>query len=256
MGDNWLPMPRYKLRKDLVSRILSREPLHGKTCLEIGYGAGDMLLLYAELGLDVHGYDISEQAFDYAGRRVEEHCRSGRISLLRNETDLTGSRFDYIMAFEVLEHIEDDSSCLKNWWNMLKDGGRLLISVPAHTRKWGASDIAAGHYRRYEKEGVRNLLIRSGFNVLELWNYAYPLSILLDIFLHKQYRASGNSLSKEDLSKESGIKRKKNLFNKIVSSDLFLSPFLLLQQFFLEEDLSSAYLIFAEKVPDHGRVEI
>lgn len=253
MGDNWLPMPRYKLRKDLVRKLLSRETLAGKTCLELGYGAGDMLLLYAELGLDVHGYDVSEQAFDYARRRVEEHCKLDRISLLRDETDLAGSQFDYLMAFEVLEHIEDDSSCLNTWWNLLKDGGRLLISVPAHTRKWGASDVAAGHYRRYEKEAMRNLLMRCGFKVLEFWNYAYPVSILLDIFLHRQYRASGNSLSKEERSKESGVKRKKNLFNKIVSSDIFLSPFLILQQLFLEKDLSSAYLVFAEKVSGDWR---
>ncbi len=51
MEDNWLPMPRYKLRRDLVKRILARESLSGKTCLEFGYGSGDMLLLYASLGI-------------------------------------------------------------------------------------------------------------------------------------------------------------------------------------------------------------
>ena len=36
------------------------------------------------------------------------------------------------MAFEVLEHIEDDLSWIKEWWNILNEHGKLLISVPAH----------------------------------------------------------------------------------------------------------------------------
>ena len=73
MEDNWLPMPRYKLRRDLVKRILDGESLSGKTCLELGFGSGDMLLLYASLGLDAFGFDISELAFENARLRIEKH---------------------------------------------------------------------------------------------------------------------------------------------------------------------------------------
>ena len=56
-------------------------------------------------------------------------------------------------------------------------------------------------------------------------------------------------LTKEELSKQSGIKRKRNLLNRLVSSDFFLAPFVVLQRCFLEKDLSSAYLVVAEKMP-------
>jgi SAM-dependent methyltransferase len=253
MEDNWLPMPRYKLRKDLVKRILDRESLSGKTCLEFGYGAGDMLLLYASLGLDAFGFDISESAFEIARFRIEKHpSLRGKIRLAQDKTEVYERRYDYIMAFEVLEHIEDDLYCLKEWWNILNEHGKLLISVPAHRSKWGGSDVVVGHYRRYERAGMTNLLMRGGFKIQYFWNYAYPLSILLDVFQRTALEGPEQGLTKEELSKLSGIKRKRSLFNRFVSSDFFLAPFLVLQQCFLEKDLSSAFLVVAEKTPGNG----
>jgi SAM-dependent methyltransferase len=247
MEDNWLPMPRYKLRKNLVARILQRESLQGKTCLEFGYGSGDMLLLYASLGLDVFGFDISEPAFENAGHRIGNHpWLESRIHLVRDKAGVYCRRYDFIMAFEVLEHIEDDLSCIMEWGSILNEGGKLLVSVPAHRNKWCHNDEAAGHYRRYERTEMKDLLKSGGFKILYFWSYAYPLSILLDVFLHKKYRDIGQT--KEELSKQSGINRKRSLFNRMVSSDLFLASFLVLQRFFLEKDMSSAYLVVAEKM--------
>ena len=69
-GDEWLPYPRYLLRKQLVKILLRREGLRGKKCLEIGYGSGDMLLLYAELGLETYGFDFSTLASQNASERI------------------------------------------------------------------------------------------------------------------------------------------------------------------------------------------
>jgi SAM-dependent methyltransferase len=255
MEDNWLPMPRYKLRKYLVKRILDGESLSGKTCLELGFGSGDMLLLYASLGLDAFGFDISELAFENARLRIEKYpALKGKICLAQDKTEVYARRYDYIMAFEVLEHIEDDLSLIREWWNILNEHGKLLISVPAHQDKWGGNDVVAGHYRRYERAGMSNLLMSGGFKIQYLWNYAFPLSILLDVFLQKTgLEGSDKSLTKEELSKQSGIKRKRSLLNRLVSSDFFLAPFLVLQRCFLEKDLSSALLVVAEKTPRSGR---
>ncbi len=250
MEDNWLPMPRYKLRRDLVKRILEKEPLSGKTCLEFGYGAGDMLLLCASLGLQTFGFDISEPAFENARLRIAKHSElENKIQLLRDKNDVYGKRYDFIMAFEVLEHIEDDLSCIKEWWDILNENGKLLISVPAHRGKWGDNDVVTGHYRRYERADLSNVLTNAGFKIQNFWNYAYPLSILLDLFPQRRvFGGPEQGLTKEELSKLSGIKRKRSLFNRLISSDFFLAPFLVLQRCFLERDLSSTFLVVAEKM--------
>lgn len=255
MEDSWLPMPRYKLRKNLVKRLLERESLSGKTCLEFGYGSGDMLLLFASLGLEVFGFDISEAAVENAGSRIEKNpALKSKISLLPNNCDIHGRRYDYIMAFEILEHIEDDLASLKEWRDILNENGKLMLSVPAHRSKWCGNDIVAGHYRRYEKADMKELLENAGFHVLYFWSYAYPLSILLDIFLGKRAcDESEKGLTMEELSKQSGVKRKRSPFNRLVASDFFLAPFFLMQRWFLDKDLSSAFLVVAEKSSGAGR---
>ena len=101
---------------------------------------------------------------------------------------------------------------------------------------------------------MSNLLMSVGFKIQHFWNYAYPLSILLDVFLQRTgIEGWEKSLTKEELSKQSGIKRKRSLFNRLVSSDLFLAPFVVLQRCFLEKDLSSAFLVVAEKMHRSGR---
>lgn len=255
MEDKWLPMPRYKLRKDLVKKILRGESTQGKSCLELGYGAGDMLLLFAMLGMNVYGFDFSEQALQLARLRIDNHpALKHNITLLEKETDINRKKYDYIMAFEVLEHIEDDASRLRKWCNLLNDKGRILLSVPAHQSKWGANDVACGHFRRYERHAMNALLVESGFQVLEFWNYAYPISMILDICLHKKtLPKQDNDLSMKQRSMQSGIKRQNSMVNKLLSSDLILTPFFLLQRCFLNRDLSSAYLVLARKNSDLWR---
>lgn len=56
---------------------------------------------------------------------------------------------DAIGLFDVLEHVEDESTFLAHAHSVLKPNGRLYLTVPAFNWLWSASDDAAGHYRRY-----------------------------------------------------------------------------------------------------------
>ncbi len=251
MKSDWLPMPRYKLRKFLVRKILESEIAADKSCIELGYGAGDMLLLFAELGFRVYGYDFSEMAYDNALERISEYpVLKKRIALLKNEQDIVGRKYDYVMAFEVLEHIRGDEEALKAWYDLLNDSGKLLLSVPAHMDKWGRNDFESGHFRRYEKPHLIDSLEKCGFRIISFSNYGYPLSIMLDPFLHRASNCNSNYAdvpSKEMRSKLSGVNRRNNFFNRLISSDVFLLPFCILQAFFLKYDLGSSYLISAQK---------
>jgi SAM-dependent methyltransferase len=63
---------------------------------------------------------------------------------------------------EVLEHLPDDARAMKHVAAALAPGGRLLVSVPAWQRKWCASDVAAGHVRRYEPDALRACIEGAG----------------------------------------------------------------------------------------------
>ena len=94
--------------------------------------------------------------------------------------DLGDERFDLVCAFEVLEHIEDDATALKEWSSRLRPGGWLLLSVPAHQHRYGPCDEIAGHFRRYDPAAMTALLTRCGFTEIQLRQYGFPLGYVLE----------------------------------------------------------------------------
>ena len=56
---------------------------------------------------------------------------------------------DLVVAFDVLEHIDDDAAAAKRIFELLRPGGTFLVAVPCDLRLWSAHDEAVDHVRRY-----------------------------------------------------------------------------------------------------------
>jgi SAM-dependent methyltransferase len=54
---------------------------------------------------------------------------------------------------------------LREFQRVLKPGGRVLITVPAHPGLWSAHDLALHHYRRYTRTGLLNAVTGAGLVV-------------------------------------------------------------------------------------------
>lgn len=63
-------------------------------------------------------------------------------------------RFDTILYIDVLEHIADDRLELQRAAHLLRDGGRIVVLVPAHQSLYTPFDKANGHFRRYGKDSL------------------------------------------------------------------------------------------------------
>jgi 2-polyprenyl-3-methyl-5-hydroxy-6-metoxy-1,4-benzoquinol methylase len=85
-----------------------------------------------------------------------------------------------VCAFEVLEHCEDDAKVLADWVARVRPGGRLLISVPAHQDRFGPSDVRVGHFRRYERQQLADLLEAARLVDVEIVSVGEPLGRLLE----------------------------------------------------------------------------
>ena len=141
----WVPAPRYLLRRYRLIKLL--RPMPRGEVLEIGCGAGALSRDLSAMGFSVHAFDSSQ-----AAREIAEYVNKDDpcVQICSEEQAEWKSRFDYLVALEVLEHIPDDHDTLQRWCSWLKPGGYLLLSVPCHTRRWNATDTWAGHIRRYE----------------------------------------------------------------------------------------------------------
>jgi SAM-dependent methyltransferase len=60
--------------------------------------------------------------------------------------------FDALLYIDVLEHIENDAAEVAKAAKALKTGGYLCVLVPANPKDYTAFDKAIGHFRRYNKE--------------------------------------------------------------------------------------------------------
>jgi hypothetical protein len=66
--------------------------------------------------------------------------------------------YDCITYIDVIEHIENDKLELTNAFNALKPGGYLCIVVPANPKDFSPFDEQIGHFRRYDKGMLINVL--------------------------------------------------------------------------------------------------
>jgi SAM-dependent methyltransferase len=75
------------------------------------------------------------------------------------------ARFDLVVAFDDIEHVEEDRCACRELYRVLKPGGHLLLSVPLHAAHWTEFDALVGHARRYDVEVLGALLAEHGFTV-------------------------------------------------------------------------------------------
>ncbi|WP_172637632.1 class I SAM-dependent methyltransferase [Desulfitobacterium sp. PCE1] len=244
------PMPRYLMRKNAIKKILETYDCIDKELLEIGYGSGDMFSVYLDFGFKCYGYDFSEEAYQYVTRNLKE--TTGRIVLLKHEEEITQKTYDFVVACEVLEHIENDVQKLLDWKAYLKDNGKLLFSVPAHQRRWDYNDVSSGHYRRYEKNELIDVLDKIGFNVCDFYAYDFPSCLILDPIrarsAKKNHQLAGlNGMTKEELTKVSGLRRDQNKLFRRLSNQQLLYLVIKFQELFYKSDFGSAYVVLCEK---------
>ena len=180
--------PRYMLRRSMVLHAMRGAP--PCACLDIGCGRGELLTHLVRRGHTVTGLEISPEARAIA--KVATADVGDRVLIVADYTAIASQQFDYVLALEVLEHVEDDAATLMQWAQHVKPGGRLILSVPAHMRHWTGADVRGGHFRRYEREPLKQLLHASGLVIEALWSYGFPWSALALPLRRVLYRNARN----------------------------------------------------------------
>lgn len=241
--------PKLVLRESCV-RDLSNEWPVGRF-VEMGAGTGHMTRLFLERGFFGACHDLGEDS-----RHMIRHnlaYAGERISVVEDLATLPDASFDYLLAFEVLEHIENDAEVLRGWVRHLKTGGRILVSVPAHQRKFGRSDELVGHVRRYEKGALHKLLSDAGIGDIRIVNYGFPITELTRRLSNRMVRddQSYEGLTPEQRSIRSAQAKPRaiNRALSLVSGNLFW-PFCIVQRWFYRFDLGDGYVACGVKRPD------
>ncbi|MFT3827359.1 MAG: methyltransferase domain-containing protein [Chitinophagaceae bacterium] len=73
--------------------------------------------------------------------------------------------FDMICVLDVLEHVDDDRSALKELHRLNSKDGWLVLTVPAYQWLWSRHDEVNHHCRRYTRSQIRQRLEQSGYRI-------------------------------------------------------------------------------------------
>lgn len=240
----WVPMPRYLLRCWVVKKII--RSLRPKDFIEIGAASGDLAAWMATHRITGTAVEISPDALDMLRARL---AGNPDIQIFDRDAEHLAAEADLLLSMEVLEHIEDDSSALANWFRLVRPGGHLLLTVPAHAKLFSAEDEMAGHFRRYERRELAEKIAAAGFEPPEILSYGFPIGILLKrlrTFVAAQ-RLKHDRRSREERTAASGVERKRFLPLRWMLNNVFFFPFNALQMPFLKTDWSDGYIAVARK---------
>jgi 2-polyprenyl-3-methyl-5-hydroxy-6-metoxy-1,4-benzoquinol methylase len=163
----------------------SQEPSRGRApserplrVLDIGCGEAQLTATIAAAGFKVVGADVAEEPLRRA-RELHADLDLRRIPLT-GEWPLEDASFDAVWAGETIEHVTDTAGWLSELRRVLRSGGSLLLSTPAHSRLTvlglalsGARfdrhfDPRSDHVRFYSRRTLARLLADFGFEQVEL----------------------------------------------------------------------------------------
>lgn len=156
----WWFVGRRLLVRQMVERYVGSE---GLRLLDAGCGTGGTLSRLQGLG-DLFGFDYSEFALAYTRHRGFTLLTAGDLTAL----PFAESVFDVIVSCDVLEHLEDDRAGLAEMVRVLRPGGSLVLTLPAHQALWSEHDEALSHRRRYSARQLRRMLEENGTTVVKL----------------------------------------------------------------------------------------
>ena len=248
---SWVPAPRYLLRRDRILRWMRLQPQG--TILEVGPGSGALLRDFSRSGWRCVGLDLSSNALELTAH-VTSDCEN--VELYSTPESLGDRKFDTVVACEVLEHIESDQEMFNQWAGLLKPGGSLILSIPAHMKRWDATDEWAGHFRRYEYEDLVRLVENNDMIMERVECYGFPLALFTTAFranyLSKANRADTNNPGDmQEKTEQSGINRGFEMrYFKLQQSwlgVLALKVGAWLQHCFVNKPYGNGYLLWARK---------
>jgi SAM-dependent methyltransferase len=187
----------FEARNRLIEWAVERWCNGARSFFEVGCGTGFVISRIARRfpHLRLAGAEYFPQGLPFVRSRLPQtalYQMDARRIPFSNEFDVAG-------AFDVIEHIDDDETVLRELRRALTPGGILLLTVPQHRLLWSRVDEYSHHKRRYSRTELRAKLQAAGYEVLALRSF---VSLLLPLQLAERLKKSKATFDYADAQAE------------------------------------------------------
>lgn len=228
--------------------------INAKTFIEVGCGAGNLSLQLCERGLNGVGLDFSDLAIESASKSLKSYIDSGQYRLLQADLMEMSSKepiYDVGISLMVMEHVEADQEFIRNIAAFVKPGGHLILGVPGRKDKWSIEDETVGHFRRYDRQDLQQLLEHSGLQDIDIWSVAVPTANILygigNLLIRHSAEMDKKVQDMREQTSSSGVREIpfKTVFPasfKLLLNRYTLSPLFIIQRWFYKTGLGLTML--------------
>lgn len=202
----------FKARLVILEALLVRNGIpgaHKPQILNAGIATGATTTMLEKHG-EVTSLEYDADCCEFVRDKLNIDVIQGSLTALPFED----SSFDWVCAFDVIEHIEDDTRAMTEIKRVLRPGGRVFFTVPAYQFLWSEHDDINHHFRRYTQKKFEALCSAAGF-ILKQSSYfnffLFPFIAFVRLVGRIFYRKDKNNKS-SDFQKFKG----NNLVNKVL----------------------------------------
>jgi len=161
--------PGARHRRRIIFNLINRTKANN--LLDVGCGNGELIsLIHGRFPtIQLHGVDLSPAVIEENRQRFP-YCN---FEVLDIESESLHRQYELVVTSEVIEHLNDRSTALKNMARMVRPGGHLLISSPAGRvfeteRRWG-------HTTHPTARELSEFASTSGLRIEYLANWGFPV---------------------------------------------------------------------------------
>lgn len=117
----------------VASYRFARDHCKGLQVLDLGCGSGYGAASLADIAASVVAVDISADAVAFAAERYRAGNLSFQVIDGSGPLPFADGQFDVVLSFQVIEHVHDTATYLREARRVLKPGGVMIIVTPDRT---------------------------------------------------------------------------------------------------------------------------
>ena len=197
----------FKVRRFFFSNEIKRLINKKQKILDIGSSSGTNLRMFEEMGYKNYvGIELSRVAINHCKKKGFSKIIHGDACNLPFDSNSK----DFIIASDILEHIDHHELALSEIKRVLKKNSFAIITVPAFNFLWSNHDVSSMHKRRYTKRILRDLLKKKDLSIEKIFYFNFLLffPILCARYFFKIFKMNvknENKINNKILNKIFGI---------------------------------------------------